>query len=67
MAGFGYNRKATGVHDHLKARAVVLKSGSTKIALVCVDLVGFFLPNVEHVRDQLPGFDLRPRLQHARP
>ncbi|HVS33991.1 MAG TPA: neutral/alkaline non-lysosomal ceramidase N-terminal domain-containing protein [Gemmataceae bacterium] len=57
MAGFGYNRKATGVHDHLKARAVVLKSGSTKIALACMDLVGFFLPNVEHVRDQLPGFE----------
>jgi hypothetical protein len=57
MAGFGYNRKATGVHDHLKARAVVLKSGSTKIALACVDLVGFFLPNVERVRDKLPGFD----------
>jgi hypothetical protein len=57
MAGFGYNRKATGVHDHLKARAVVLKSGSTKIALACVDLVGFFLPNVEHVRGQLTGFD----------
>ncbi len=57
MAGFGYNRKAAGVHDHLKARAVVLKSGPTKIALACVDLVGFFLPNVEHVRDKLPGFD----------
>ena len=27
MAGFGHNRKATGVHDRLKARAVVLKSG----------------------------------------
>ncbi len=57
MAGFGHNRKATGVHDHLKARAVVLKSGSTKIALVCVDLVGFFLPSVERVRDKLPDFD----------
>lgn len=57
MAGFGHNRKATGVHDRLKARAVVFKNGSTKIALVCVDLVGFFLPNLEHVRGQLPGFD----------
>jgi Neutral/alkaline non-lysosomal ceramidase, N-terminal len=57
MAGFGHDRKATGVHDRLKARAVVLKHGQTKIALACVDLVGFFLPNVEHVRDQLPGFD----------
>jgi len=57
MAGFGHDRKATGVHDRLKARVVVLKHGQTKIALACVDLVGFFLPNVEHVRAGLSGFD----------
>jgi hypothetical protein len=57
MAGFGHDRKATGIHDRLKARAVVLKQGSTKIALACVDLVGFFLPNVERVRGRLSGFD----------
>ena len=27
MAGFGHNRKAIGVHDPLKARAVVFKHG----------------------------------------
>jgi hypothetical protein len=57
MAGFGHGRKATGVHDRLRARAVVLKQGTTRIALACVDLVGFFLPNVERVRSQLTGFD----------
>ena len=57
MAGFGQNRKATGVHDPLKARAVVLAHGRRKIALVCVDLVGFFLPDVEKVRARLSGFD----------
>ena len=57
MAGFGHDRKATGVHDRLKARAVVLKHGQAKIALACVDLVGFFLSSVEHVRGQLSGFD----------
>ena len=67
MAGFGHDRKATGVHDRLKARAVVLKHGQTKIALACVDLVGFFLPNVEHVRDAAARLRLRPRLQHAQP
>lgn len=56
MAGFGQNRKATGVHDPLMARAVVLKEGTGKIALVAVDLVGFFYPNVVSVRKQLPGF-----------
>src|SRR5262249_10413017 len=57
MAGFGQNRQATKVHDPLFARAVVLKDGKTKIALVSVDLVGFFHPNVVNVRKQLAGFD----------
>jgi hypothetical protein len=56
MAGFGQNRKATGIHDRLKARAVVLKHGKQKIALVSVDLVGLFRPAVMRVRQQLPAF-----------
>jgi hypothetical protein len=56
MAGFGQNRKATAVHDPLFARAVVLKQGDRKIALVSVDLVGFFYPSVLRVREQLEGF-----------
>jgi hypothetical protein len=57
VAGFGQNRRATGVHDRLMARAVVLSAEGKKIAIVAVDLVGFFLPNVESVRKQLDGFD----------
>jgi hypothetical protein len=57
MAGFGHNRKATGVHDKLKARAVVLAHGKEKIALVGVDLVGLFHPQIESVRRRLPGFN----------
>jgi hypothetical protein len=57
LAGFGNNRKATGVNDPLFARAAVLSDGKTKIALVSVDLVGFFHGNVENVRKALPGFD----------
>ena len=56
LAGFGKDRKATGVHDPLMARAVVLRHGKTKIAVASVDLVGFFLPNVENVRKKLDGF-----------
>jgi hypothetical protein len=56
MAGFGHNRKATGVHDPLMARAVVLRQGKDKVALVCVDLVGFFHPQVQSVRKKLDGF-----------
>lgn len=56
LAGFGENRKATGIHDPLMARAVVLSDGTTKIALVSVDVVGLFLPVTESIRAQLPGF-----------
>ncbi len=56
MAGFGQNRKATAVYDPLLARAVVLRHGEEKIAMVSVDLVGFFHANVETVRKGLPGF-----------
>jgi hypothetical protein len=56
MAGFGQNRKATSVHDELHARAVVLQHGERKIALACIDVVGFFQPNVEKVRARLKGF-----------
>src|SRR5579864_9272295 len=49
MAGFGHNRKATGVRDPLMARAVVLKHGREKIALVSLDLIGFFHGQIESV------------------
>src|SRR5262249_55065742 len=56
LAGFGQNRKATGVHDPLKARAVVLQHGERKLALVSIDLIGFFHAHVEHLRTKLPGY-----------
>jgi peroxiredoxin len=56
LAGFGHNRKATGVHDPLFARAVVFQEGEKKLALVCLDVVGFFHPHVLNVRKQLPDF-----------
>jgi hypothetical protein len=57
MAGFGNNRVATKLHDPIMARAVVLSDGTKKIALVCVDVVGLFLPAVERVREKVKGFD----------
>jgi hypothetical protein len=56
LAGFGQNRKASGVHDPIKARVVVLGDGKCKIALVSVDTVGLFLASVERVRRKLTGF-----------
>lgn len=56
IAGYGHNRKATGVHDKLWARAVVIKAGDRKVALVSVDLVGFMYPNTRNVRAKLDGY-----------
>lgn len=57
MAGFGHNRIAKGVNDPLYARAVVLSDGQKKIALVSLDLVGFFYGDAEKIRGTLRGFD----------
>ncbi|HEV3120660.1 MAG TPA: neutral/alkaline non-lysosomal ceramidase N-terminal domain-containing protein [Isosphaeraceae bacterium] len=56
IAGYGHNRRATGVHDPLYARAVVVRDGPTKVALVSVDLVGFMYPSTKNVRAKLEGF-----------
>jgi hypothetical protein len=56
VAGFGNNRKATGVHDPLMARAIVIQGGDRKIAVVSVDLVGYSREEVLQVRKQLPEF-----------
>jgi hypothetical protein len=56
VAGFGHDRKATGVHDALRARAVVLRQGDKKVAVVSVDVVGLFHPLVARVRRRLDGF-----------
>jgi len=40
MAGYYDERVATGTHDPLKARSIVLAQGQTKLALVYCDLLG---------------------------
>jgi len=42
LAGFGNNRLANGKHDDLWARAIVLESGQTKIAIVSIDVIGYY-------------------------
>ena len=57
IAGYGMGRVATGVHDPLMARAVVLASGKQRIALAAVDLVGLQYPEVQAIRARLPHLD----------
>lgn len=49
LAGFGNNRRAMTVHDDLYARALAIKTESTTLVLVALDLIGFFRPDVQDV------------------
>ncbi|MBK8313190.1 MAG: neutral/alkaline non-lysosomal ceramidase N-terminal domain-containing protein [Acidobacteria bacterium] len=42
LAGFGDKRLASGRHDDLWARTVVLDYGSTRIAIVSIDFIGYY-------------------------
>ncbi len=57
LAGYGWGRRATGVHDPLYATCVALSDGTKRLALVTIDVVGLQLPTVEEVRNQLKNFD----------
>jgi len=56
LAGKEYNRAAQGVHDPLFARALVLRDGSRKFALVSVDSIGLPNPSVVKARKSLKDF-----------
>ena len=57
MAGYGWGRKATAVHDRLYARTVVLTDGHVHVAIVAVDLIGLQYPEVQRIRERLPRMD----------
>jgi hypothetical protein len=42
LAGFGRNHPATGKHDDLWARALVLQYEKTSIAIVSIDVIGYY-------------------------
>jgi len=42
LAGFGSNRPATGRHDDLWARALVLEQDDVRIAIVAIDVIGYY-------------------------
>lgn len=57
LAGYGAKgRRARGVRDPLRVRALVLSDGKRRIALVGVDSIGIFRNDVEAVR-RMAGFD----------
>jgi hypothetical protein len=62
LAGYDHNRKSTGVHDDLYAKAVVFDDGKTPLALVVVDSIGLQYPAVNAIRAEaskrVSGLDL---------
>ncbi len=50
LAGFGTDRRATGYNDRLWARGVVLDGRGGRVALVALDVVGYFVNEVETIR-----------------
>ena len=57
LGGYGdrMNRPATGVHDRIFAKVLMLSDGSKKFALVTVDALGFAPPVKTAVLDRLAG------------
>lgn len=50
MAGFGNDRQAAGYHDRLWARGVVVGGPGGRVAIVALDLVGYFVNETETIR-----------------
>ena len=50
MAGYYYNRAATGVHDPLHVKAMVLEVGGVRVAMAACDLVSLPRPLSEAAR-----------------
>jgi len=50
MAGFSNGRDATGYHDQLWARGVVIDGKGGRIAIVTLDVIGYFLNEIETIR-----------------
>lgn len=50
MAGFGQNRRATGIHDDLYARCLALQPAKSTLVICGVDSIGLFWDDVDRIR-----------------
>ncbi len=58
LAGFQNSRPASGVRDDIWARTVVFDQGDTRVAIVALDVVGWFYDEVLRTREDLKATDL---------
>ena len=54
IAGFSNSRAANGIHDDLWARTMVIDDGTTRIAIVAIDAIGYFNDDVIDIRSRIP-------------
>ena len=54
LAGFGNGRAATGYNDRLWARGIVVDGRGGRIALVALDMIGYFKEEVDIIRGLVP-------------
>ncbi|HSK13227.1 MAG TPA: neutral/alkaline non-lysosomal ceramidase N-terminal domain-containing protein [Phnomibacter sp.] len=59
IAGHGYGRQATGIHDPLYAKALVVSDGHKNLTIVSIDCIGLLHPALVEIRKAvaalLPG------------
>lgn len=53
LAGFGNNRKSTGIHDPIYVRAVVFEQGGERFALVSIDAIGIQRHHIPQYLDKI--------------
>ncbi len=51
MAGYGQNRKSTGVHDNLYVKAVAIANNDNAVVFVTFDCIGLPYPVLQQIRD----------------
>ena len=66
IAGDAKNRRFTGIHDDLYAKASVLDDGTTALALVAIDCIGLTYPDIEKIRHEAARLAGNPRLTTER-
>jgi hypothetical protein len=64
LAGYGPGRQAEKIHDDIYARAIVIHDGKFGIAIVALDLVGFFNDEVVRIRKQVADLKLDPPIDY---
>lgn len=58
IAGFGNARPASGVRDPLWASTVVMQNGDTTLAIVVLDVIGWFKPDMDDIRERVADLDI---------